>query len=120
MYTEKEFQKELNKAKEMLVVVEGIKDKQALEELGFKHIFVINENNKSLNEKIEQVEKLAGKERILILTDFDKKGKQLYLRLKSELSQRNVRLHNTFRGMLLKQKITYIEELKNLNSEVIN
>lgn len=114
MYTEKEFQKELSKAKEMLVIVEGIKDKLALEELGFQNIFVINENNKSLNEKIEEIEKLAGKQKILILTDFDKKGKQLYLRLKSELSQRKIKLANKFRGILLKQKVSHIEGLKNV------
>lgn len=106
-----ELNKELEKAKDLLIVVEGIKDKHALEKLGFKNIFVINENNKSLNEKIEQLEEVAGKNKICILTDFDKKGKSLYLKLKSELAGRNVRLDNKFRAVLLNLKISHIEGL---------
>jgi 5S rRNA maturation endonuclease (ribonuclease M5) len=80
-------------------------------DLGFKNIFVINETGKSLYEKIEEIEELAGKRKICILTDFDKKGKKLYLKLKSELSTRKLRLNNSFRGILLKLNISHIEGL---------
>ena len=103
--------KELEQAKEMLIIVEGKKDFLALNELGFKNIFIINESGKSIYEKIEEIEEKAGKSKICILTDFDKKGKQLYLLLKAELSQRKVRLDNTFRGLLLKENISHIEGL---------
>jgi len=106
-----EFQKELEKAQNLFIVVEGKKDKQALQELGFKSIFILNETGKSIYEKIEQIEALAGNHKICILTDFDKKGKKLYLLLKSELSKRKVTLDNTFRGILLKMKISHIEGL---------
>jgi len=109
---QEELLKELEKAKEYLVIVEGKKDFQALKNLGFNSIFIINETGRSLGEKIEQVEKLAGKTKICILTDFDKKGKKLYLLLKSELSMRNVRLDNSLRGMLLKNRVQHIEDIK--------
>jgi len=99
------------KARENLIIVEGKKDLLALRELGFKNIFIINETGKSLGEKIEEIEEKAGKIKITILTDFDKKGKKLYLKLKSELSTRKVKLDNSFRGILLKLKISHIEGL---------
>ena len=105
------FEKELEKAQAMLIVVEGEKDKNSLLELGFRNIFIINETGKSLYEKIEEIEGKAGKKKICILTDFDKKGKNLYLLLKSELSKRNVRMDNSFRGVLLKLNISHIEGL---------
>ncbi|MEK6820292.1 MAG: toprim domain-containing protein [Nanoarchaeota archaeon] len=109
----KNFEKILSQAKGMLIVVEGKKDKIALEKLGFEYIFVINETGHSLYEKIEEIEKNAGKKKICILTDFDKKGKKLYLLLKSELGKRRVKLDNAFREALLKQRVSHIEGLSN-------
>lgn len=107
-----ELLKQLEKAKEYLIVVEGKKDKHALQQLGFKRIFVINETGKSFYEKIEQIQELCDKkDKVCILTDFDKKGKQMYLLLKSKLSELGVRLDNTLRGYLLKQRISHIEGL---------
>ncbi|MCX8194170.1 MAG: toprim domain-containing protein [Candidatus Pacearchaeota archaeon] len=108
-----ELLKEIDKAKEYLVVVEGPKDKAALKEIGFKKIIVLNENGKSLNEKIEEIEKIANenKSKVCILTDFDRKGKKLYLQLKTELSIRKVKMNNDLRAKLLKEKISHIEGL---------
>jgi len=106
-----ELQKEIEKAKDCLIIVEGKKDFLSLQELGFENIFVINESGKSLYEKIEEIEQIAGKKKVCILTDFDKKGKKLYLLLKRELSQKKVRMDNTFRGILLKEHISHIEGL---------
>ncbi len=111
------FEKIFNNAREMLIVVEGKKDKLALQKLGFDIIFVINETGKSLYEKIEEIETLAEGKKICILTDFDKKGKKLYLLLKSELGKRKVRLDNTLRGALLKLKISHIEGLASFINE---
>jgi len=103
---------QLEKAKQLLIVVEGKKDKAALQQLGFSRIFVINEPGKSLPEKIEQVQELCTKkDKVCILTDFDKKGKQLYFLLKSKLSELGVKLDNTLRSFLLKEKVSHIEEL---------
>lgn len=107
-----EFLKQVEKAKKHLIVVEGKKDKYALQELGFENIFVIHETGKSFGEKIEQIQELCDKkDRVCILTDFDKKGKHLYLLLKSKFSELGVRMDNSLRGFLLKQKISHIEGL---------
>ncbi len=104
------FPKELEKAKKQFILVEGKKDKEALESLGFENVLVINETGKSLYEKLEEVEKKAGKNKVCILTDFDKEGKKLYLKLKKELSSKNIKLDNTFRDKLLrKTNISHIE-----------
>lgn len=107
------FLKEIDKVKEHVVIVEGLKDKSALEELSFKRIIVLNENGKSLKEKIEEIEKIVdeSKSKICILTDFDKRGRKLYIKLKAELSIRKVKLDNSLRAMLLKEKISHIEGL---------
>ena len=97
--------KQLEKAKGYLIIVEGKKDKSALQKLGFQKIFVIHETGKSLGEKIEQIQELTEKNKVCILTDFDKKGKKMYLLLKSRLQEIGVRMDNTLRGFLLKQKI---------------
>lgn len=109
---------DIEKAKDYLVIVEGKKDKVALEQLGFKKIFIIHETGKSLAEKTEQISELCEKkQKVCILTDFDKSGKKLYKLLKSGLQERGVRLDNSLRGLLLKEKISHIEGLdKFLNS----
>jgi len=104
--------KQIEKAKDHLIIVEGKKDKSALQQLGFQKIFVIHETGKSLPERIEQIQALCGKkDKVCILTDFDKKGKKLYLLLKSKLSELGVRLDNTLRGFLLRERISHIEGL---------
>ena len=100
---------EIEEAKDKLIVVEGKKDKKSLQELGFKYIFVINETGKSLYEKMEEIE--MQKRKICILTDFDKKGKKLYLLLKSELAKKKVKTDNTLRFILLKSGVSHIEGL---------
>ncbi|MFH1307992.1 MAG: toprim domain-containing protein, partial [archaeon] len=107
----KELEKELAKFKKYLIIVEGKRDRQALEEIGFSNIFVINETGKSLYEKIEQIENIAGKTKVCILTDFDKKGKQLYIILKRELVKEGVKLDNKLRDILAGEKISHIEGL---------
>lgn len=104
---------EIEKAKGNLIVVEGKKDKSALQHLGFADIFVINETGRSLSETIEDIEGIAAqnKNKVCILTDFDKKGKSLYMALKSKFSERGVKLDNSLRSMLLKMRISHIEGL---------
>jgi len=105
---------QLEKAKPLLIVVEGKKDKAALQQLGFQRIFVINETGKSLPEKIEQIQELCSKkDKVCILTDFDKKGKQMYLLLKSKFSELGIKMDNTLRSYLLKEKVSHIEGLFN-------
>ena len=105
-------EKELEKAKSYLIIVEGKKDRTALEKLGFERIFVIHETGKSIGEKVEEILELCDKkDKVCILTDFDKKGKSLYLLLKSKLQEAGVRLNNSLRGSLLMERISHIEGL---------
>lgn len=113
-------QEQIEKAKEQFIIVEGKKDKASLEKLGFKHIFILNETGKSLHEKIEQIENKANKQKVCILTDFDKRGKKMYLFLKTELIKKSVKLDSSLRVAFLKSGLSHIEGsfnfLKNLNN----
>ncbi len=100
---------EIDKAKnsDALIVVEGCKDKKALEKLGFKSKNIIILHGRPF---YVTVEKIKTKE-CIILTDFDKKGKHLYHSLKKELVKKGVRINNRLRIILLKNKISHIEGL---------
>lgn len=105
--------KESNK----LIIVEGEKDKKALENLGIKKIITLN------NEPLFKIAENISKEHkdVIILTDLDKKGKQLYGKLNSSLQRLGLRVDNNFRNFLLKKTklrqiegfTSYIEKTKN-------
>jgi len=114
-----ELLKQIEKAKDYLIIVEGKKDKASLQQFGFQKIFVIHETGKSIPEKIEQIQEMCNKkDKVCILTDFDKKGKKLYLLLKSKLLEIGVKLDNTLRGFLLKQRLGHIEGLSTFAKNV--
>ena len=108
MQIRQEFEEELEKlkesSKEKIVVVEGIKDKKALEKLGVKNIVILR---KPLYLVVEHIEK-SGKECILLL-DLDKTGKRLYSILNHQLNQFGVKIDNRFREFLFKTKLRQIE-----------
>ena len=91
-------------SKEKVVLVEGIKDKKALESLGIKNIITLK---KPLYAVAEQIQK-TGKECIIML-DLDKEGKKLYSKINSYLSQLGVKIDNSFRDFLFKTKLRQIE-----------
>ena len=105
--------KESNK----LIIVEGEKDKKALETLGIKKIITLNK------EPLFKIAENISKEHrdVIILTDLDKKGKQLYGKLNSSLQRLGLRVDNSFRNFLLKKTklrqiegiISYLEKIKN-------
>lgn len=102
-----ELQKYINKIKNKLIIVEGKKDKLALQKLGLKNIIILN---KPLYKIVEEVK---CKE-IVILTDLDKKGKQIYGYLSSNLQRFGVKIDNNFRNFLFKKtKLRQIEGLYN-------
>ena len=111
---------DISKYYDYTIFVEGQKDVKALNELGFNKVYPIHETSVSLKESLRNiVNKLDKKERICILTDFDKKGKQLYLKIKEELSQLpGIRLDSSLRGILLKMKISHIEGLNSFMEKV--
>ncbi len=105
-------QKTLDRAKSYWIVVEGKRDAIVLRELGFEKVFQINQTGKSIYELIEELVELSGKDKICILTDFDKAGRKLYKFLKRELSMRGARLDSTLRDELLKAGLSHIEGLR--------
>ncbi|MBI2449843.1 toprim domain-containing protein [Candidatus Pacearchaeota archaeon] len=105
-------EEDIEKAKKNLVIVEGKNDEKALREIGFQEIFIINETGRSLNEGIEIIEQISHKRKVCILTDFDKRGKMLFLKIKSGLAERGIKMDNTLRGALLKCGISHIEGIE--------
>jgi 5S rRNA maturation endonuclease (ribonuclease M5) len=89
------------------IIVEGKKDKRALENLGITDIVVLSK--KPLFAVIEEVASRA--EKVIILTDFDSTGKALYGKLSSGLQHQGVEIDNRFREFLYRQRISHIEGL---------
>ena len=88
-----------------LIIVEGKKDKEALERLGIKNIITFS------NSPFFHIEKINEKE-VIILTDLDNSGKKLYSVLRNELQKRGVKIDRKFREFLFNTQISYIESIK--------
>lgn len=106
MLTIEEWVKEIKRSGKA-IIVEGMKDRRALETLGIGNIHVLNK--KPVYAVIEEV--AARSKQAIILTDFDKTGKQLYGKLSSGLQHLGVEIDNRFREFLYKEKISHIEGL---------
>jgi len=111
---------EIEKYLDYVIIVEGNKDLLSLQSLGFQKVFTLHENSVSLKERLEQIaNQINKKDKICILTDLDKKGRKLYLKAKSILSEMPVHLDSSLRSVLLKAQISHIEGLSTyiLNNE---
>ncbi|MCH7568694.1 MAG: toprim domain-containing protein [Nanoarchaeota archaeon] len=112
---------DIEKYKDYVVVVEGKKDVASLKALGFDRVYAIHSTGVAIREKIEQIAHEVGKrDKVCILTDFDKKGKQLYMLLKKEFQEMGVRLDSSLRGVLLKAGVSHIEGLYQFMKKVYN
>ena len=97
---------------EKAVIVEGRKDKEALEALGAGNVFCLN------HRPVYKVadEAAARSRKVVILTDLDREGKKLYGKIRTHLQRLGVEVDNYFREFLLKKtKIRQIEGLRKLN-----
>ncbi len=93
-----------------LVIVEGSKDKKALELFGILNVVMLG--RKPLFAIIEEI--AARTKDVVILTDLDREGKLLYGRISTGLQREGVRIDNKFRDFLFrKTKIRQVEGLKN-------
>jgi len=93
------------KKEDKLIIVEGIKDKRALASLGIKNIIVLK---KPLYAVVEEV--AAKTKEVIILTDLDPKGRELFARLSKDLQKHGVKVDNKFREFLFKEtKLRQIE-----------
>ncbi len=91
-----------------LIIVEGKKDKLALETLGIKNILTLNKPLFSVIELVAESYKEC-----IILSDLDKEGKKIYSVLKKDLQRHGVKIDTVFREFLFKKtKITNIEGIK--------
>lgn len=91
-----------------LIIVEGKKDRQALESLGISSIVTLSK--KPLFHIIENIAK--DHKEVIILTDLDREGKKLYGKLCSGFQELGVSIDNNFRDFLFrKTKLRQIEGL---------
>jgi 5S rRNA maturation endonuclease (ribonuclease M5) len=90
-----------------LIIVEGRKDRDALERLGIVNVITLNK--RPLHEVVEDVSFMNR--RVIILTDFDRMGKKLYGTLAQGLQHFGVEVDNRFREFLYKEHISHIEGL---------
>ena len=105
-----EFSNLIEKIKDsnMVIIVEGKKDRISLEKLGLTNI-------KELSKKplFQIVEEIANENNeIVILTDLDKKGKELYGRLSRDFHKYGIKINNELREFLFRNtKLRQIEGL---------
>ena len=103
-----EFIKHIEKIKNSntIVIVEGKKDRAALNKFGITNIIELTK--KPLFQIVEEV--ADSNEECIILTDLDKKGKEIYGKLNSDLQKHGVKVNNKFRNFLFKNtKLRQIE-----------
>ncbi len=82
----------------MIVVVEGIRDEKVLRDLGVKAQILKTQSGLARHELVEKIVNEAGSDReVLILTDFDEKGKEIQAFLKTELELQRVKVLNRVR-----------------------
>lgn len=91
-----------------LVIVEGVKDKRALQQFGITNVLMLSK--KPLYAVAEEA---ANKSKdVIILTDLDSEGKKVYAKLNTNLQHLGVRIDDEFRAFLFSTKIRQIEGLK--------
>ena len=101
---------EIQKFYDYVIIVEGKKDVNSLTHLGFKKVYAIHETGVPIRERVLKIsEEVGRKQKICILTDFDKKGKILYFTLKELFQEQGMRMDSTLRGLLLVAGISHIE-----------
>lgn len=96
---------------EKSVIVEGRKDKAALETLGVRNVLCLNHRP-----VYKAAEEAAAKSRkVVILTDLDREGRRLYGKISTHLQTLGVEVDNYFREFLLrKTKVRQIEGLRRI------
>ena len=110
-----EFQNFVDKIKNSntLVIVEGKKDRIALNKISINNIVELNK--KPLFQIVEEIS--DSNDECVILTDLDKKGKELYGKLNSDLQKRGVKVNNKLREFLFKN--TKLRQIEGINLEAL-
>ncbi len=108
-----ELLKIIERYKDYPVIVEGINDKKALEELGFKKIIVHNMASYKIAELLAK-----KKETVIILTDLDLPGKKKYKQLKQDLTRTGTTVNDTLRNFIFRH--TQLRQIEGLCTYIIN
>jgi 5S rRNA maturation endonuclease (ribonuclease M5) len=101
-----EFWKEVERLKERktLIIVEGFRDRKALEKVGLKEV-------KKLSGPLYRFVETLKADEVVILTDLDREGKKLYSVLKNDLQRMGVKVDDRLRNLLFKSQLRQIEGL---------
>jgi len=100
------------KKEEALILVEGKKDKAALEKLGIRNIMTLQKPLYAVVEEIAEKEK-----EVIILTDLDPKGRELFGKLSKDLQKHGVKINNKYREFLFKE--TTLREIEGLTKYIL-
>lgn len=91
--------------RDILVIVEGEKDKRALQEFGVTRVLRLCALHRLL-------EKVAHEKEVVVLTDLDKEGKRAYGKIKDVFSRHGIAVNDALRNFLFKKtKLRQIEGL---------
>ncbi len=108
----------IERSRNILVIVEGLKDKEALKELGFEKIYTIKKPIYAVIDDILKLLQKTKRKECLILTDLDREGKKIYSKLNSQLSQNGVKVNSTLRNFLFRH--TTLRQIEGLNTYIQN
>ena len=101
-------------AKQIPIVVEGRKDVNALRYLGVEGpVLTVKTGGKSFARALQEIEEIGATE-IILLLDFDRRGKQGIAYLKEELERKKIRVNLNFWRIfsaLTRREIQCIESL---------
>jgi 5S rRNA maturation endonuclease (ribonuclease M5) len=101
----------LEKLKTKTIIVEGKKDKIALEHFNIKEIVTLK---KGIFETCEDISKKSKE--VAILTDLDSEGKKLYSEIYENLTRNHVKVDNSFRNFLFKE--TELRQIEGLTKYI--
>ena len=107
-----DFVERLNREPESVVVVEGLRDRIALQRLGVR-LPILELAHARLELLLEQLS-LASVERIIALVDLDSHGDELLAKLKRLAGIYGLIVDERYRNQLRKLRIVEIEELLEL------
>ena len=106
-----------SKYEDLLIVVEGKRDVRVLENLGVKAPMIKTQSRLSRIDMAEHIAAKAGKKgKVLILTDFDKEGREICSFIQKELELSGVKVLKRERRMIRKYMGPWrcIEEIASL------
>ena len=94
------------------IVVEGVRDKEALEELGVTKEIAMYSVGFSYAGFVDYL--MSRYRRVTILTDYDRAGKKLNKRLTASLEREGVKVENRYRDRI--GKILCVRGIRNIES----